>query len=49
MFSIYMDGCIKDGCITEIKVTVGHIGARLVVGGVEWPLLAALFTDAQSC
>lgn len=46
MFSIYMDGCIKDGCITEIKVTVGHIGSRLVVGGVEWPLLAALFTDS---
>ncbi len=40
LFSIYMDGCISD-----MKVGVWDLGARLNVRGVEQPLVAGLYAD----
>ncbi len=34
-----------DGCIREVKATVGKIGAGLKLNGVDWSVTACLFAD----
>ena len=40
LFKVFMDGCIR-----EMKVRVGNVGARLRLNGVQWPVVGCLFED----
>ncbi len=40
LFDIFMDGCMRD-----VKVKVGKIGAGLKMNGMGWSVTACLFAD----
>ena len=47
MMSLWLSNIFMDGCIREMKATVGKIGARLKLNGVDWLVTACLFVAIE--